>query len=188
MKLSTKLSNVGALRGRTRPPPSTVPRRHPQPGSELQHLRRQPQLGDFISVTIGGHGCANAVWTDGASQSPKAILCSKQTGGPSTGKASACRSSSRNVRLRLAAMLAEPRTFRLTSGRIDRYAVPVITAVALLLGAATIIEVLRERSSSPFVYLLLPVVVLVFVWLFLRASGPPVICAKQPPVELSFPG
>jgi hypothetical protein len=43
-------------------------------------------LLDFISVAIDGHGKANAVWTDDASQSPKAVMFSKQTGGPTTGK------------------------------------------------------------------------------------------------------
>ena len=43
-------------------------------------------LADFISVTIDADGNANAVWTDDASQSPKAIMYSKQIGGPTTGK------------------------------------------------------------------------------------------------------
>ena len=43
-------------------------------------------LADFISVTIDANGNAQAVWTDDASQSPKAIMFSKQVGGPSTGK------------------------------------------------------------------------------------------------------
>jgi hypothetical protein len=43
-------------------------------------------LADFISVTVDGDGNANAVWTDDASQSPKAIMFSKQIGGPTTGK------------------------------------------------------------------------------------------------------
>ena len=43
-------------------------------------------LADFISVTIDVDGNANAVWTDDASQSPKAIMFSKQIGGPTTGK------------------------------------------------------------------------------------------------------
>jgi hypothetical protein len=42
-------------------------------------------LADFISVTIDGYGNANAVWTDDASQSPKAIMYAKQIGGPTTG-------------------------------------------------------------------------------------------------------
>jgi len=43
-------------------------------------------LADFISVTIDANGNANAVWTDDASQSPKAIMFAKQIGGPTTGK------------------------------------------------------------------------------------------------------
>jgi hypothetical protein len=43
-------------------------------------------LLDFISVAIDGSGNANAVWTDDASQSPKAVMYSKQIGGPTTGK------------------------------------------------------------------------------------------------------
>jgi hypothetical protein len=43
-------------------------------------------LADFISVTVDADGNANAVWTDDASQSPKAIMFSKQIGGPTTGK------------------------------------------------------------------------------------------------------
>ena len=43
-------------------------------------------LADFISVTIDVDGNANAVWTDDASQSPKAIMFAKQIGGPTTGK------------------------------------------------------------------------------------------------------
>ncbi len=43
-------------------------------------------LADFISVTIDADGNANAVWTDDASQSPKAIMFSKQIAGPRTGK------------------------------------------------------------------------------------------------------
>jgi len=43
-------------------------------------------LADFISVTIDADGNANAVWTDDASQSPKAIMFAKQIGGPTTGK------------------------------------------------------------------------------------------------------
>ena len=43
-------------------------------------------LADFISVTVDADGNANAVWTDDASQSPKAIMFSKQIGGPRTGK------------------------------------------------------------------------------------------------------
>ncbi len=43
-------------------------------------------LSDFISVTVDVDGNANAVWTDDASQSPKAIMFSKQIGGPTTGK------------------------------------------------------------------------------------------------------
>jgi len=43
-------------------------------------------LADFISVTIDADGNANAVWTDDASQSPKAIMFAKQIGGPRTGK------------------------------------------------------------------------------------------------------
>ena len=43
-------------------------------------------LADFISVAIDVDGNANAVWTDDASQSPKAIMFAKQTGGPTTGK------------------------------------------------------------------------------------------------------
>jgi hypothetical protein len=43
-------------------------------------------LADFISVTVDVDGNANAVWTDDASQSPKAIMFSKQIGGPTTGK------------------------------------------------------------------------------------------------------
>src|SRR5258708_5416055 len=43
-------------------------------------------LADFITVTIDTDGNANAVWTDDASQSPKAIMFSKQIGGPTTGK------------------------------------------------------------------------------------------------------
>jgi len=43
-------------------------------------------LADFISVTIDANGNANAVWTDDASQSPKAIMFSKQIGGLTTGK------------------------------------------------------------------------------------------------------
>lgn len=42
-------------------------------------------LLDFISVAIDGYGNANAVWTDDASQSPKAVVFSKQIGGPTTG-------------------------------------------------------------------------------------------------------
>ena len=42
-------------------------------------------LLDFISVAIDGSGNANAVWTDDASQSPKAVMYSKQIGGPTTG-------------------------------------------------------------------------------------------------------
>jgi hypothetical protein len=43
-------------------------------------------LADFISVTVDADGNANAVWTDDASQSPKAIMFAKQIGGPRTGK------------------------------------------------------------------------------------------------------
>ena len=43
-------------------------------------------LADFISVTIDANGNANAVWTDDASRSPKAIMFAKQVGGPTTGK------------------------------------------------------------------------------------------------------
>jgi len=43
-------------------------------------------LLDFISVAIDGYGNAQAVWTDDASQSPKAVVYSKQIGGPTTGK------------------------------------------------------------------------------------------------------
>lgn len=43
-------------------------------------------LADFISVTVDADGNANAVWTDDASQSPKAIMFAKQVGGPTTGK------------------------------------------------------------------------------------------------------
>ncbi len=43
-------------------------------------------LADFISVTIDVDGNAHAVWTDDASQSPKAIMFAKQIGGPTTGK------------------------------------------------------------------------------------------------------
>jgi len=43
-------------------------------------------LADFISVTVDADGDANAVWTDDASQSPKAIMFAKQIGGPTTGK------------------------------------------------------------------------------------------------------
>ncbi len=43
-------------------------------------------LADFISVTVDVDGNANAVWTDDASQSPKAIMFAKQIGGPTTGK------------------------------------------------------------------------------------------------------
>lgn len=43
-------------------------------------------LLDFISVAIDARGNANAVWTDDASQSPKAVMFSKQIGGPTTVK------------------------------------------------------------------------------------------------------
>jgi hypothetical protein len=43
-------------------------------------------LLDFISVTIDASGDADAVWTDDASQSPKAVMFAKQTSGPVTGK------------------------------------------------------------------------------------------------------
>ena len=43
-------------------------------------------LADFISVTVDVDGNANAVWTDDASQSPKAIMFAKQIGGLTTGK------------------------------------------------------------------------------------------------------
>ena len=43
-------------------------------------------LADFISITIDVDGNANVVWTDDASQSPKAIMFAKQIGGPTTGK------------------------------------------------------------------------------------------------------
>jgi hypothetical protein len=43
-------------------------------------------LLDFISVGEDAHGNANAVWTDDASQTPKAIMYSKQIGGPTLGK------------------------------------------------------------------------------------------------------
>ena len=43
-------------------------------------------LADFISVTVDADGNANAVWTDDASQSPKAIMFAKQIAGPTTGK------------------------------------------------------------------------------------------------------
>jgi hypothetical protein len=43
-------------------------------------------LADFISVTVDADGNANAVWTDDASQSPKAIMFAKQIVGPTTGK------------------------------------------------------------------------------------------------------
>ena len=43
-------------------------------------------LADFISVTIDANGNANAVWTDDASQAPKAIMFAKQIGGLTTGK------------------------------------------------------------------------------------------------------
>jgi hypothetical protein len=46
-------------------------------------------FGSLLSVALGivrdGHGPANAVWTD-ASQSPQAVMYSKQTGGSTTGK------------------------------------------------------------------------------------------------------
>ena len=42
-------------------------------------------LADFISVTVDADGNANAVWTDDASQSPKAIMFAKQIAGPTTG-------------------------------------------------------------------------------------------------------
>ena len=41
-------------------------------------------VADFITVTADGN--ANAVWTDDASQSPKAIVFAKQIGGLTTGK------------------------------------------------------------------------------------------------------
>jgi hypothetical protein len=43
-------------------------------------------LADFISVTVDVDGNANAVWTDDASQSPKAVMFAKQIGGPTTGR------------------------------------------------------------------------------------------------------
>ena len=43
-------------------------------------------LADFITVTVDADGNANAVWTDDASQSPKAIVFAKQIGGLTTGK------------------------------------------------------------------------------------------------------
>ncbi|HEV2250288.1 MAG TPA: sialidase family protein [Candidatus Limnocylindria bacterium] len=43
-------------------------------------------LADFITVAIDADGNANAVWTDDASQPTKAIMFSKQIGGPRTGK------------------------------------------------------------------------------------------------------
>jgi hypothetical protein len=43
-------------------------------------------LLDFISVGEDAHGNANAVWTDDASQTPKAIMYSRQIGGPTLGK------------------------------------------------------------------------------------------------------
>ena len=43
-------------------------------------------LADFISVAIDADGNALAVWTDDASQSPKAIMFAKQVAGPTTGK------------------------------------------------------------------------------------------------------
>jgi len=55
-------------------------------------------LGSVLAVTVGivlaappAHAAgqtvnAHAVWTDDASQSPKAVVYSKQIGGPTTGK------------------------------------------------------------------------------------------------------
>ena len=43
-------------------------------------------LADFISIAIDSQGMANMVWTDDASQSPKAIMFGKQIGGPGVGK------------------------------------------------------------------------------------------------------
>lgn len=43
-------------------------------------------LADFISVTVDVDGHANAVWTDDASQSPKAVMFAKQISGPTTGR------------------------------------------------------------------------------------------------------
>ena len=63
------------------------------------------------------------------------------------------------------AVVAEPRTFRLTTGRVVRYGMPVIAAVVGLLLATGMTGDLY-RSSSPFVYLPLPLVVLFLLWLF----------------------
>ncbi len=37
-------------------------------------------------MTVDADGTANAVWTDDASHSPKAIMFAKQIGGATTGK------------------------------------------------------------------------------------------------------